>query len=434
MTATRPTSRSTGSRPAAAPEATPPRRGFAAVVPLRRMFAPENRDVVVLTATTVFLVAFGLVMVLSASSVEEQSSSGDPFGRVARQAVFAAVGLPLMLLASRLPTRFWKRWSWPALALGAVLQLLVFMPGLGYDYGGNHNWLTIGGFSLQPSEFVKLALIVWVAWVLAAKRDLIGDAKHAVIPIVPVAGAAIGLVLIGRDLGTATIMLLIVFACAFFGGVRIPHLIVAGIVVAGAAVVVAMTSPSRVSRITAWAAGCTAEDYSGYCWQPQHGMWALASGGVFGVGLGNSRAKWSWLPEADSDYIFAIIGEELGLVGALLVLALFVTLAVVRIMRRTKDDFSRIVTGGVLAWIVGQAFVNIAVVLGLLPVLGVPLPFISSGGSALIAVLLAIGVVLSIARANAAGGAADGEDLEERPFVSLPGRRGRAGAERERGR
>jgi len=362
--------------------------------------------------------------VLSASSVGEQSSSGDPFGRVARQAVFAAVGIPLMLIASRMPTRFWKRWSWPALMLGAAMQLMVFIPGLGYEYGGNHNWLSIGGFTMQPSEFVKLALVVWVAWVLAAKRDLIGDWKHALIPVVPVAGAAIMLVLAGRDLGTATIMMLIVFACAFFGGVRLRHLVAFGVVVATAAVLFAMTSPSRVSRITAWMSGCTAEDYSGYCWQPQHGMWALASGGVFGVGLGNSKAKWNWLPEADSDYIFAIIGEELGLIGALVVIALFVTLAIVlvRIMRRTKDDFSRIVTGGVLAWIIGQAFVNIAVVLGLLPVLGVPLPLISSGGSALLAVLLAIGVVLSIARATAAGETGDDDTTIDRPFVRLPGR------------
>lgn len=430
MTTTRPTSRASGSDPtgsnaAGAASASGGRRGFAAVVPLRRMFAPENRDVVVLSATTIFLVAFGLVMVLSASSVEEQASSGDPFGRVARQAVFAAVGIPLMLVVSRFPTRFWKRWSWPALVLGAVLQILVFIPGLSYDYGGNQNWLSIGGFTMQPSEFVKLALVVWVAWVLAAKRDLLGNWKHAFIPIVPVAGGAIMLVLIGRDLGTATIMMLIVFSCAFFGGIRIRHLVVFGAVVATAAVMFAMTSPSRVSRITAWMNGCTADDYSGYCWQPQHGMWALASGGIFGVGLGNSKAKWSWLPEADSDYIFAIIGEELGLIGALLVIALFVTLAVVlvRIMRRTKDDFSRIVTGGVLAWVIGQAFVNIAVVLGLLPVLGVPLPLISSGGSALLAVLLAIGVVLSIARTTAAGEETAADDLDDRQFVSIPGRR-----------
>lgn len=428
MTATRPTPRPTRPSRTAVPEDAGrdvgARRGFAAVVPLRRIFAPEHRDAVILAATTVFLVVFGLVMVLSASSVEEQAGSGDPFGRVARQAAFAAVGIPLMLLASRAPLSFWKRWSWPALLLGGVLQLLVFVPGFGYEYGGNHNWLEIGSFTMQPSEFVKLALVVWVAWVFAAKRDLLHDGKHVFIPVVPVAGLAIGLVLAGSDLGTATIMLLIVLSCAFFAGVRLRHLTIATVAVAIGAALVATLSPSRVSRISAWIAGCTAQDYSGYCWQPQHGMWALASGGIFGVGLGNSKAKWSWLPEADSDYIFAIVGEELGLIGALVVIALFATLAIVlvRIMRRTRDDFSRIVVGGVLAWIIGQAFVNIAVVLGLLPVLGVPLPFISSGGSALIAVLLAIGVVLSISRASTAATSEQDDGLQDRDFVRLPGR------------
>jgi cell division protein FtsW len=153
--------------------------------------------------------------------------------------------------------------------------------------------------------------------------------------------------------------------------------------------------------VEAWATGCSDEaDFSLYCWQTVHGWWALADGGILGSGLGGSRAKWNWLPEADNDFIFAIIGDELGLIGALVVLALFVVLAVafIRIMRATTDQFSKIATGGVMVWIIGQAFVNIAVVLGVLPVLGVPLPLISAGGTALISSLIAIGVVLSFAR------------------------------------
>jgi cell division protein FtsW len=162
----------------------------------------------------------------------------------------------------------------------------------------------------------------------------------------------------------------------------------------------AFGSSSRTQRINAWLYGCSAEDYYAFCWQPTHGTWALAAGGIFGVGLGNSKAKWSWLPEADNDYIFAIIGEELGFIGALVVLILLIVLAIafVRIIRANTDPFARIVTAGVMVWIIGQALVNIAVVLGLLPVLGVPLPLISAGGSALISSLLAIGVVLSFAR------------------------------------
>jgi cell division protein FtsW len=222
------------------------------------------------------------------------------------------------------------------------------------------------------------------------------------IPILPVAGGAILLVLVGGDLGTVMIMAGLVFGALFFAGIKLRMLFLPIIAAALIAVVVAFSSESRTTRIMSFLSG-TNTDYEGTDWQAQHGEWALASGGVLGVGLGNSRAKWSWLPAADNDYIFAIIGEELGLVGAIVVLILFVALAIafVRIIRSTNDMFSRVVTGAVMVWLIGQAFVNIAVVLGVLPVLGVPLPLISSGGSALLTTLAAIGVVLAVARENA---------------------------------
>jgi cell division protein FtsW len=400
MTTLRPPSRSTPPEPQR--PGRPERRGFAAIIPLARMFSPEHRDSLLLIGTTLFLVAFGLVMVLSASSVEEQSATGDPFGRVLRQAVFAVVAIPAMLVVGRLPMAFWRRWARPMILIALGLQLLVFVPGLSYSSGGNRNWISIGGFTMQPSEFLKLALIVWIGVVLGARRDELGNWRRLVLPVGPVAGLAIGLVLVGSDLGTAAIMTLIVFGCAFFAGAKLSHLTIGGLVIAIMAILFVVTSPNRMGRFQTFFTGCTDADYSGYCWQPQHGMWALASGGVLGVGLGNSRSKWNWLPEADSDYIFAIIGEELGLIGAVVVLALYALLAIVlvRIMRRSREPMTRIIAGGVLVWVVGQAFVNIGVVLGVLPVLGVPLPLISSGGSSLIAILLAIGVVLSLARAE----------------------------------
>ncbi|WP_231595191.1 putative lipid II flippase FtsW [Salinibacterium sp. SWN1162] len=358
-----------------------------------------------LLGTTLFLVIFGLVMVLSSSSVESYAADQGFFGSFLRQTAFAFIGIPLMLLASRAPVRFWKRWALPGLILGAVLQLLVFVPGIGLAYGGNQNWIQIGTFSAQPSEFVKVAVIVWVAWVLSTKQDQLGDWKQVLLPVAPVAGAAIGLVLIGNDLGTASIMLLIVFSCLFFAGVRLRFLTIGVVAVALGAIMFATTSGSRTSRIGVWLNGCTELDYQDTCWQIEHAYWALAGGGLFGRGLGNSVAKRGWLPHADSDYVYAIIGEELGLIGAVVVLLLFVTLTVafVRIIRSTNDSFVRIATAGVMVWVVGQAFVNIAVVLGVLPVLGVPLPLISTGGSALIATLLAIGIVLSFARAEKNG-------------------------------
>jgi cell division protein FtsW len=216
-----------------------------------------------------------------------------------------------------------------------------------------------------------------------------------------VSGFSILLVLMGGDLGTGIILVAIVLGALFFAGVRLRYLAIPTIVMAGAIAVMTLSGGSRQDRILAWQSGCTSDGaYLGLCWQTLHGWWALASGGLFGVGLGNSKAKWSWLPEADNDFIFAIIGEELGLLGAIVVLALFVILAFsfIRVVRTSTDPVAKITVSAVLAWIMTQAFVNIAVVLGLLPVLGVPLPLISAGGSALVTTLLAIGVVLSYAR------------------------------------
>ncbi|MEO6944993.1 MAG: FtsW/RodA/SpoVE family cell cycle protein, partial [Lacisediminihabitans sp.] len=237
---------------------------------------------------------------------------------------------------------------------------------------------------------------------LLKKRDALEDWHEVAMPIVPVAGAALGLVLLGGDLGTVIILISIVLGAAYFAGVRLRILAVPVLILAaGAAILMSSGSGSRGLRIQAWLTGCASDSlYSGTCWQTVHGWWALASGGIFGVGLGNSKAKWSWLPEADNDFIFAIIGEELGLLGAIVVLLLFIVLAIafVRIIRASTDPFARVVISSVMVWIIGQAFVNIAVVLGILPVLGVPLPLISAGGSALVTTLFAIGIVLSFAR------------------------------------
>jgi cell division protein FtsW len=235
---------------------------------------------------------------------------------------------------------------------------------------------------------------------VARKGDKLRELKHLLVPVgLPVA-VVIGLALLGKDLGTVMVIGALVLGALWFGGIRMRYLVgLTAFAVAGA-VLMAIISPNRVARITSFFDGSC--DYEGLCWQTSHGFFALARGGLFGVGLGNSTAKWSWLPEADNDFIFAIIGEEFGLVGALAVILLFGALALVllRIWRETRNPAGRVVIGGVLVWFIFQAFVNIAVVLGLLPVLGVPLPLLSSGGSALITSLFAIGLALSVARDN----------------------------------
>jgi cell division protein FtsW len=335
--------------------------------------------------------------------------------------MFALIGIPLMLVASRLPADFWKKWAWTVLIAALVFQFLIFTPLSTGGVQGNNNWVTVAGVTAQPSELVKLALIIWIAYILSRKEELLHDWKHVVLPIAPVALFAIALVLGGNDLGTAAIMLCIVLGCLFFAGIKLRYLFIALLILGFIAWAASAAGASRVSRIGLWMKGCPTDE--GLCWQPVHGQWALASGGVFGVGLGNSKMKWSWLPAAENDYIFAIVGEELGLIGAVVVLLLLIVLAVsfVRIIRASDDAFSRIVASGVMIWIIGQALVNIAVVLGLLPVLGVPLPLISAGGSALISTLLAIGVVLSLSRGNH-------RTIAEAPVVQTPAERSRLAA------
>lgn len=373
----------------------------AVLVAVRRIFGSENGDYFLLLGATLFLVVFGLVMVLSSSAVESYKATDDFFTGFLRQGLFALLGIPAMLIAARMPAVFWRKWAGIAMIVAVSLQLLVVATGLGQEVNGNRNWIVLGTFTFQPSELVKVALVVWLGIVLVKKLEVLDDWRELLRPIGIVAGAAIGLVLLGGDLGTVIILVAIVFGALFFAGVRLRMFAIPVAVIAIAAVAVAFSGGSRQDRIAAWQDGCATDgDYGGLCWQTLHGWWALASGGIFGVGLGNSKAKWSWLPEADNDFIFAIIGEELGLLGAIVVLALFVVLAIsfVRIIRASNDPVARITVSAVMTWILVQAFVNIAVVLGLLPVLGVPLPLISAGGSALVTTLFAIGIVLSYAR------------------------------------
>jgi len=394
----------TTTAPRRSPRSEPPDDGArpsAAVVAVQKIFSAETPEYFMLLGTTIFLVIFGLVMVLSSSSIESYGANDkDFFATATRQGLYALIGVPVMLLAARVPTSFWKRWAWAAVIGGVLLQLLVFSP-LGYGYGGNTNWIKIGSFTAQPSELIKLALVVWLAWVLARKQDVLDDWRHVLLPIGPVVGVSVGLVVLGRDLGTALIIVAVVLGALFYAGVRLRYILVT-VVAAGILGLLGLAASSgRVDRIGPWLDGCKDKsDALQLCYQTIGGWQALAHGGVLGVGLGNSTAKWNWLPEAANDFIFAVIGEELGMFGAILVLVLFVVLAIcfVRVIRMSDDPFAKVATSAAMVWIVGQAFVNIGVVLGLLPVLGVPLPLISAGGSSLITTLAAIGVVLSFAR------------------------------------
>ncbi|MFT4213560.1 MAG: putative lipid II flippase FtsW [Microbacterium sp.] len=378
--------------------------GFAARVSLGRVFAPVPSEFLLIASTALLLTGVGLTMVLSATMASSVAAGDSPFEVVLKQAVFAVVGIPLMFIASRLPVTFWKRIAWPALIATTAFQLLVFVPGLGVSNDGNRNWIQLGSLQMQPSEFLKLSLALWMGYVLYRKRTLLGLWRHVFIPVVPVGALVIGLVAVGsHDLGTGMILMAIMLGCLFFSGVKLRLFVIPLLLVLGAAAVFAVTSPNRMLRIMSFLDVDSTSCYDavvGDCYQAMHGIWGLAGGGIFGLGLGNSREKYGWLPAKANDYIFAILGEELGLVGCLVVLALFALFAVgsFHVIRKTDDPFVRIVAGGIIVWIVGQALLNIAVVLRLAPVLGVPLPFLSQGGTSLLSVLIACGVLLSFAR------------------------------------
>jgi cell division protein FtsW len=369
----------------------------------------------VLAGATALLLVLGLVMVLSSSSVDALAAGTSPYTEFLSQTKFALIGLPVLVVLARMPVRRLKALAWPVLVGAVMFQLLVFTP-LGLSVSGNRNWVHLPGFQVQPSEIIKLALAMWLGAVLARKLPLLHQWKHALVPAVPAAAGAIGVVLLGGDLGTAIVLFLLVFGALWVAGVKLRMFVIPVVAVAAVTVPLVMLSGNRSGRIKAWLDPQAADPGNlGVTYQSTHGVWALGTGGWFGLGLGQSREKWSYLPEAHNDFVFAIIGEELGLLGTLLVLALFglLAFAMIRIIRRHDDAFARITTGAILFWIMGQALVNIAVVLSMLPVIGVPLPLVSAGGSALIMTMAAIGVVLAFARSEP--GAA--EALKARPSV-----------------
>ncbi|MCH8564780.1 putative lipid II flippase FtsW [Nesterenkonia sp. LB17] len=347
--------------------------------------------------STLALSIIGLTFVLSSTSVDP---TGGAFTTATRQATWAAIGLVGMLVMMVLPTRWLRAIGWFLMLLSAVLLALVAFTPLGHTGGGSTNWLRIGPVQGQPSEVAKLGLVMWGAAVLAKKGRLLSQFAHWVTPFVaPGALSVLVLVLAGGDLGTSLIIILIVGTLLFAAGVAMRYFVIAASLAAVMVALLMLVTPYRMMRVWAWL-GVNCDHPTDPCHQMQQGYYALASGGFWGVGLGQSRQKWDYIPEVHNDFIFTIIGEELGLLGTLTVLGLFAVLAVgmFRVAYNTNDQFTRLVCLGVIAWINGQAFINIGMVTGLLPVVGVPLPFISYGGSALTVTLIAVGVVLNFAR------------------------------------
>jgi len=365
---------------------------------LKPRFRAQSREFYMLLGLTAVISLLGLAMVASASSVDAFKSTANAADTVLRQGGFALIGAVGLIVASNLPLAVYKRFAFFFLWITMGLQLLTVL--FGNEINGNRNWLDIGFTSIQPAEFLKLGLVIAFSLMLA---ELTGDEfydRQIWKRVFVYSGIALVMVVyFGKDMGTGVVMAITLAGLFLFAGMKLSSWL--GLMALGAlaAVVLVMMSGSRRARFAAWM-NPTEADPMGVNWQFEKGTWALAQGGIFGSGLGRSRMKWSWIPEVQNDFIFAIIGEELGLIGALFVILLFCALAVTMFMiaKNQNNAFSRNLVATIMVWISMQAFINIGVVLGIFPVLGVPLPLISAGGSSLIVTLTAIGVVLAVER------------------------------------
>lgn len=350
-----------------------------------------------LMGSALLLLLLGLVMVMSASSIESVRVFGSPYTLAQRQAFFAILGVVAMFVAARTSIEFWRGFAWPLvlIAFGFLIAVLI----IGVEVGGQRNWIELfGPFRFQPSEIAKLALVVWGAEVLSRRNRRLDTWRGLLMPLLPVALIMMVLVLLEGDFGNTVMLGAILAGMLFAAGA--PLRIFAAFAAVGAVGVwvLSLAAPYRMERILSWMNPDA--DRLGFGWQVTQGQYAMGTGGFWGVGLGASREKWGTLPEAHTDFIFPVIGEELGLLGTLTVVGLFSLLAfaIFRLSRNTEDPYVRFAAAGVGSWIVIQAVVNIGGVLGLLPVAGVTLPLVSYGGSSLIPTLTAIGILMAFAK------------------------------------
>jgi cell division protein FtsW len=349
-----------------------------------------------------FLSAIGVILVLSASSIVSLQESGTTYSIFIKQLLFFGMSLIALVIIANWKVTVWDWIVKYSLVISILLLCLPLLPGIGLNVNGNTNWIHLGGFTVQPSEFAKLGLILWCAAQLRKYDQTVVDRspiRHIAF-LIPGTLIVIFLIMIGHDLGATVVVLGIVAALLFVSGLPIRHFVILGSVGFVSLAGMVIVAPYRIHRLAAVLNPFAPDIYKLAGWQPAHSLMGLASGGLFGVGLGASRQKWGNLSEAHTDFIFSVIGEELGLLGTLLVLIFYTALlyGIYRTAIHAKDLLARYACAGIGTWFLIQIIINIGSNIGVLPVVGVTLPFISYGGSSLIANFLAIGYVLNVAK------------------------------------
>lgn len=341
----------------------------------------------------------GLVMVLSATSISQFHSGHSPWRLFNRQLMWAAVGVFALLMIMRIPLHRWRWLAWWGVPVGGVLMVLPFIPGLGEEVNDAKAWVAVGSFTFQPSEFLKLGLLIWCANLLAERKDEIHVPRRVLVPLAVTGGFAALLALAQDDLGSAIVLVAIVFTMAFIAGAPLWVMSGAAILSGVGTVMLALASPRRAARFTAFLDIAAHKDHLSY--QTYQAMIAMAQGGLTGSGVGRGDNKLGeFLPLAHSDFIFAVVAEELGMIGVIAVLGGFVVMAYagIQIAMATHDRFHSMLAAGIVGWFVVQVFINVGGVTGMLPVTGLTLPFFSAGGSSLFITLVASGLLLNVAR------------------------------------
>jgi cell division protein FtsW len=345
------------------------------------------------------LVPFGLVMVYSSSFVDAFTNHENQLYYTWRQLSGVIIGIAALLVTQRLDYRFWRTYSVHLVAATLLLLLIVLiLPASITEVNGARQWIRLGPFSMQPSEIAKLAMVVYFADWLSRRGERLGNVSYGLVPFAVMLGVVCGLVMLEGDLGTTIVLVMIAGAVYFTAGANPLHIVGATVVAAGAFWAMVKIAPYRQSRIDAWLDPF--KHYQDAGWQPAHGLYALGSGGLFGVGLGQGRQKFLWLSQAHTDAIFAVIGEEFGLLGTLFIVVCFLVIAYrgMRIAARAPEPFAALLATGLTVWLVFQALINMAVVTTLLPFTGLTLPFLSYGSSSLVMCMVAAGVLLNISR------------------------------------
>ncbi|WP_059170806.1 stage V sporulation protein E [Bacillus sp. FJAT-27445] len=358
----------------------------------------KNSPDMILLAVTFALLAFGLIMVYSSSAIWAQFKFDDSFFFAKRQMLFAGVGIAAMFFIMNINYLTWRTWAKIILIVCFVLLLMVLVPGVGNVRNGSRSWIGVGAFSIQPSEFMKLAMIAFLAKFLSEKQKMITSFRKGLIPSLALVFSAFALIMLQPDLGTGTVMVGTCLVMIFVAGGRLSHF--AGLMLLGAAGFAGLiiSAPYRIKRITSFLDPWSDAQDSGF--QIIQSLYAIGPGGLFGLGLGESRQKFFYLPEPQTDFIFAILAEELGFIGGSLILLLFSLLLWrgIRIALGAPDLYGSFLAVGIIAMVAIQVMINIGVVTGLMPVTGITLPFLSYGGSSLTLMLMAIGVLLNISR------------------------------------